>query len=218
MKIPVLDLGLEPWTQDTSGIEWACGARVSSCGFDNALTSPRKAIMKICCVMLLALGFCSPVVSAAEQGKVTGQMVVNGKTIKLTHVYASARPGRSDAKKVEIRVILSDVPISDEDLANSGNREALATAGKLHAMELLLGEDPMGHPGKRTLYNDIYDAAFNGSQQPMRLQGLDTFETKTDDGKSIAGRHFMASPHKFGDMGNGVTFQDDVTFSAPVAH
>ena len=51
----------------------------------------------------------------------------------------------------------------------------------------------------------------------MRLTGLAVFETKTDDGKTIAGRHFMASPFNFGDMGNGVTFQDDVTFSAPVA-
>jgi hypothetical protein len=170
--------------------------------------------MKICCVLLLALGLSSPVVSPAEQGTVTGHMVVNGKTVKLTHVYASARPGRSDKKKVEILVILSDVPISDEDLAKAGNREALAAAGKLHAMELLLGEVP-SDPGKRALSNDIYDAAFNGW---IRLIGYDTFEMKTDDGKTIAGRHFMASPNNFGDMGNGVTFQDDVTFSAPVVH
>ncbi|HXH38398.1 MAG TPA: hypothetical protein VNN08_07200 [Thermoanaerobaculia bacterium] len=173
--------------------------------------------MKICFVMLLVLTLSSPAVSAADPGKVTGQMVVNGKVFKLTHVYASARPGRSDKKKVEILVILSDVEISAEDLASSSNREALATAGKLHAIELLLGDDPMGHPGKIALYNDIYDAAFNGAQQPMRLQGLDTFETKTDDGKTIAGRHSMPSPHKFSDIGNGVTFQDDVIFSAPVA-
>ena len=170
--------------------------------------------MKICCVVLLALGLSSPVVSAAEQGKVTGQMVVNGKTVKLTHVYASASPGQRDKKQVEIRVILSDVPISDEDLAKAGNREALAAAGKLHAMELLLGEVP-SDPGKRALSNDIYDAAFNGS---IRLIGYDTFEMKTDDGKTIAGRHSMASPHKFSDTGKGVTFQDDVTFSAPLAH
>jgi hypothetical protein len=157
-------------------------SRVRSYGSVFALTFMKGKSMKICCVVLLALGLSSPVVSAAEQGKVTGQMIVNGKTIKLGHVYAFARPGRSDKKKVEILVILSDVPISDEDLANTGNREKLATAGKLHGMELLLGEDPMGHPGRRALYNDIYDAAFNGSQQPMRLQGLDTFETKTDDG------------------------------------
>jgi hypothetical protein len=50
----------------------------------------------------------------------------------------------------------------------------------------------------------------------MRLSGLDTFETKTDDGKVIAGRHFMESPHKFGDIGNNVTFQDDVTFTVPI--
>jgi hypothetical protein len=170
--------------------------------------------MKICCVVLLALGLSSPVVSAAEQGKVTGQMVVNGKTVKLTHVYASARPGQRDKKQVEIRVILSDVPISDEDLAKAGNREALAAAGKLHAMELLLGEVP-SDPGKRALSNDIYDAAFNGW---IRLIGDDTFEMKTDDGKTIAGRHSMASPHKFSNTGKGVTFQDDVTFSAPLAH
>jgi hypothetical protein len=173
--------------------------------------------MKISCVFLLALGLSSSVMATTEAGSVTGHMVVNGKTFKLTHVYASAMPGRSDKKQVEIRVILSDVPISDEDLANASHREELATAGKLHAMELLLGDDPTGHPGKRALYNDIYDAAFNGGQQPMRLMGLDTFETKTDDGKTIAGRHSMASPHKFGDIGKGVTFQDDVTFSAPVA-
>jgi hypothetical protein len=170
--------------------------------------------MKVCCVVLLALGLSSPVVSAAEQGKVTGQMVVYEKTVKLTHVYASARPGQRDKKQVEIRVILSDVPISDEDLAKAGNREALAAAGKLHAMELLLGEVP-SDPGKRALSNDIYDAAFNGW---IRLIGYDTFEMKTDDGKTIAGRHSMASPHKFSDTGKGVTFQDDVTFSAPLAH
>lgn len=170
--------------------------------------------MKVCCVVLLALGLSSPVVSAAEQGKVTGQMVVNVKTVKLAHVYASARPGQRDKKQVEIRVILSDMPISDEDLAKAGNREALAAAGKLHAMELLLGEVP-SDPGKRALSNDIYDAAFNGS---IRLIGYDTFEMKTDDGKTIAGRHSMASPHKFSDTGKGVTFQDDVTFSAPLAH
>ena len=170
--------------------------------------------MKVCCVVLLALALSSPVVSAAEQGKVTGQMVVYEKTVKLTHVYASARPGQRDKKQVEIRVILSDVPISDEDLAKAGNREALAAAGTLHAMELLLGEVP-SDPGKRALSNDIYDAAFNGW---IRLIGDDTFEMKTDDGKTIAGRHSMASPHKFSDTGKGVTFQDDVTFSAPLAH
>lgn len=174
-------------------------------------------MMKIFCVLLLALGISSPGISAVEQGKVTGQMIVNGKTVKLTHVYASARPGQSDKKKTEILVILTDVALSDEDLAKASNREALATAGKLHGMELLLGEDPMGHPGKFPLYKDIYDAAFNGSQQPMRLQGLDTFETKIDDGKIIAGRHLMRSPYTFSDIGNGVKFQDDVTFSAPVA-
>lgn len=173
--------------------------------------------MKICVIVMLALGLSLPAFSEAELGKVTGHMMINGKTIKLTHVYASARPGSRDKKQVEIRVILSDVAISAEDLANAGNREKLATAGKLHAIELILGADPMGHPGKYPLSNDIYDAAFNGAQQPMRLQGLDEFETKTDDGKTIAGRHFMSSPHKFSDMGNGVTFQDDVTFSAPVA-
>jgi hypothetical protein len=65
--------------------------------------------------------------------------------------------------------------------------------------------------------NDIYDSAFTTAQQPMRLSGLDTFETKTDDGKTIAGHHFMESPHKFSDIGNNVTFQDDVTFTAAIA-
>jgi hypothetical protein len=52
----------------------------------------------------------------------------------------------------------------------------------------------MGHPGKRARSNDIYDPDFTTAQQPMRSSGLDTFETKTDDGKTIAGHHFMESP------------------------
>jgi hypothetical protein len=172
--------------------------------------------MKISSVVLLAIALSSTIASATEQGNVTGKMVINGKTIKLTHVYASAGPSRWDKKKVEIRVILSDVPLSDEELASGSKREALADAGKLHAMELILADDPMGHPGKRAMSNDIYDSAFTTAQQPMRLSGLDTFETKTDDGKTIAGHHFMDSPHKFSDIGNNVTFQDDVTFTAVV--
>jgi hypothetical protein len=31
-------------------------------------------------------------------------------------------------------------------------------------------------------------------------------------------RSDMPSPHKFSDIGKGVTFRDNVTFSAPVAH
>src|SRR5258708_38234861 len=141
--------------------------------------------MRVSSVLLLAIALSSTIASAAEQGKVTGQMVINGKTIKLTHVYASAVPSRWDKKKVEIRVILSDVPLSDEDLASGGRREALANARKLHAMELILADDPMRHPGKRAMSNDIYDSAFPTAQHPMRFNGLDPFETKTDDGKII---------------------------------
>jgi len=172
--------------------------------------------MKNICMVLVALALSSPV-CAAEQGKATGEMIVNGKTIKLTHVYASARPGLRDKKKVDILVIVSDVALNDAELAAGSKREALADAGKMHAIEFLLGDDPMGHPGKIAIYNDIYDLAFKGSQQPMRLQGLDTFETKTDDGKTIAGHYFMDAPHKFSDIGNNVTFRHDVVFSAPVS-
>ena len=172
--------------------------------------------MKTFAVVTLAVALSSSAIAAPETGTVTGHMTVNGKTIKFNHVYASARPNARDTTKTDIHVIVSDVAISDADLASSTNRENLATAGKLHAMELILGADPMGHPGKYPLQNDIYDSAFNGSQQPMRLIGTDEFETKTDDGKTIAGRHSMSSPHKFSDIGNGVVFQDDVTFSASI--
>src|SRR5437762_111620 len=100
--------------------------------------------MKISSVVLLAVAFASTIAFAAEQWKVTGQMVINRKGIKLTHVYASAGPSRWHKKKVEIRVILSDMPLSDEELGSGSKREALANAGKLHAMELILADDPTG--------------------------------------------------------------------------
>ena len=172
--------------------------------------------MRISSVAWLGLALCMQAVSAGEHGAATGHMVVNGKTFALAHAYAFARPGRRDKTKVEIRVVLSDVAIADVDLDTPATLSALATSGRLHAIDLLVGDDPMGHPGKFPLYIDIYDAAFNGSQQPMRLQGQQEFETRIDDGTTIAGRHFIPLSFNFSDIGNNVTFQDDVTFTATV--
>jgi hypothetical protein len=172
--------------------------------------------MQVCGVAWLALTLAIQPVAAPQAGAATGHMVVNGKTFALTHAYAVALPGRRDKTKVEIRVVLSDVAIADADLDAPAKVEALATSGRLHAMVLLLGDDPMGHPGKAPVYIDIYDAAFNGAQQPMRLQGQQEFETRVDERTTIAGRHFMPSSFTFSDIGNNVTFQDDVTFSATI--
>src|SRR4051812_38539537 len=104
----------------------------------------------------LALAFVIPSVAAPQPGTATGRMVVNGRTFAIAHAYAFARPGRFDRTQVEIRVVLSDASVADVDLATPAHLEALAAAGRLHAMELRLGADPMGHPGKRALQNDIY--------------------------------------------------------------
>lgn len=150
----------------------------------------------------------------AGEGTVQGKMIVNGKTIALTHVYALAQPNSFHKEKEDIRVILSDAPISDEALRHDRDQlDKLAATGKFHAIAVTIGDEMSGQ-GKRADGNDIYTVEINKGW--MNTGGLDKFEMKSLDAKAIAGRLHMTSAHEFTD--DHATFDYDATFSAPIVH
>lgn len=59
---------------------------------------------------------CTALLHAADAGTVEGKLVIDGKTIKLTHVYAIVVP--VEGHEVLYRIIFSDVALTDNDLAH----------------------------------------------------------------------------------------------------
>lgn len=152
-------------------------------------------------VSLLLVSLCSlPALLAADVGTAEGTLTINGKAIKLTHVYATVGP--ADRGEKIYRVLLSDVAISDKDLAlfpDSVIKQI--NDGKLHAIRL-------------TLLNDkSLDAAdiFNASDSPT-IKEQNRLDIKTFNDKTIAGRLHLPSVYN-----DGITkFNYDVRFSAPL--
>jgi len=149
----------------------------------------------------LTLTLALPVAVSAAEAKCDGTLIVNGKTTKLSHVYAIAQPTNSGG--TFIHVIFSDVPISDKDLAlfpDILGKEI--NDGKVHAIRL-------GLEGDGTFdATDIFDAA----GWPTTKEG-NKLELEKPDGKNIAGHLHLGKPYT--DPG-GTKWDYDIKFSAPL--
>ena len=132
-------------------------------------------------------------------------MTVGGKVSKLGHVHAFTKKvfGRP-----AVLLVFSDIALSAADAANDTRLSELANAGGLHAMGILIGDDPEGK--KQAISNEIYDPGLHGR---MSIGGQDKLEARKGADKSASGRLYLATPQKFA---SGVTFTYDVTFEAPI--
>ncbi|MBZ5589717.1 MAG: hypothetical protein LAO05_14260 [Acidobacteriia bacterium] len=149
----------------------------------------------------LTLTLALPVALGAAEATCDGKLIVNGKTTKLSHVYAISQPTGSG--ETFIHVIFSDVPISDKDLALFPDvllKEI--NDGKVHAIRL-------GLEGNGTFdATDIFDAA----GWPTIKEG-NKLELEKSDGKNIAGHLHLGKPYT--DPG-GTKWDYDIKFSAPL--
>jgi hypothetical protein len=162
--------------------------------------------------IIVAAALCAPTPTFSAEGTVQGKFVINGKSIPLTHVYAIARPDTFHKEKEEIRVILSDAPIGEDALRHAPDQlPKLAATGKLHAVAVTIGDDMFGH-GKSANGTEIYTVEINKGW--MSTGGLDRFEQKSLDAKTIAGHLQTKSPHTFDDY--RATFAYDATFNSPI--
>jgi hypothetical protein len=152
-------------------------------------------------LLLLVVALLLPIqLIAAEEATVAGAMIVNGKTIKLTHVYAIAIRTDSPNEKI-YRLIFSDAAISDKDLALFPDVLIKAiNDGTLHAMRA--GLDDHGAVDSVEIYMP--------SETTWIKEGNKT-ELKTFNEKTIAGRVHL---DKYND-GSG-TYAYDLKFSAPI--
>jgi hypothetical protein len=117
-----------------------------------------------------------------------------------------AQKGFFDEKKEDILVILSDVPLSPQALADPFERMHMAQDGKLHALELTVNSEKQVTSG--TLLHQAF-AAFQGS---VSATGMHRFDATTLDAKTIAGKLSTSRPSDF----EKISFEYSATFEAPI--
>ena len=163
-----------------------------------------RACLKGCLFLLLPLLGPSP---AGAADSVTGKLVVGGKAVDLTHVYAYMDKTGNEGKDAVV-VVLADAAIPPEAVQDEYARNKLVTAGTLHYVELLLVS------GKQVHY-EVQHQRFGMMMQPSGDDGEHLLEGSATDGKSVSGRaHTTASTLKSLD---DVPYSYDATFSATVA-
>ena len=155
----------------------------------------------------------SPAGTAAA-GTATGTLAINPQatfeqgpdevnTIKLNYARVQNTVDLLDKKKKQIRIVLSDLPISDADMKDSNAVVMLVQTGKLQAVELYL--TAAGKPAwGRLLYK-------------MQSRSVDEetfkFERKQFDDKTVAG---IISAELRNVISNKPKYSLTATFSAPV--
>lgn len=149
------------------------------------------------CLLLVMVSMAA---SAQTSGSASGTLTINGKAIKLNHAHAQDAKDPFKGTPL-IRVVLSDVPVSDETMEDETGVADLIQAGKLNAIEFSMAPD--GTPVGGNLVSGMQSGAFTSFH----------FEKKVFDGKTAAGK-VTTEPPKFEELKYTCT----ATFSAPVQH
>jgi hypothetical protein len=136
---------------------------------------------------------------AAAGANAEGKLVIDGKIVKLAHVYAIVETNDSNEKFY--KVILTDVALTDKDLAVfPDGQTALINGDKLHALKLSLDNDKKVHAV------DVF-----GPHSYPTIGGPVKLELTKFDATTVAGHLHLDKPYEEMD---GQTYQFDVTFSA----
>lgn len=136
------------------------------------------------------------------EGSATGTLTVNGKTFTLSHVRAEEIPDPFDDSKKQIRVVLSDVAVSDVAMHNRDSCEDLILDNKLHTIEFTFTAE--GETAGGELYDDMKSHGFT--------HGSFNFEKKVFDSKTVSGKVSTQPVSKSSEM----QFKCTATFSATV--
>ncbi len=145
-------------------------------------------------------------VSVVARADVSGQFVVDGKPVKITHAYAYAEKGFFDPKKQDVVVVLCDAEVAPDVARDWMSRRELSKAGKLRCVEQIIDSD------KKVINYKVQHERFKMPQGGGST--FHVFEATVFDGKTVAGRMRTTAPQKdFYD----VPYSYDVTFSVPIA-
>jgi hypothetical protein len=141
--------------------------------------------------------------AAGQEGTVSGTLTLNGRTVRLSHVYASPQPGFFDKTTEDIRVLLSDVPLPDAARADEFALIDLGRTGAASIVEVTI--DSGGSP----VSGAFFAREFQGM---VSATGMHVWAPTQVTRAHLSGRLATTGTHSF----DGVMFSYDATFDAPI--
>ncbi|MGH9603053.1 MAG: hypothetical protein ACRD24_11770, partial [Terriglobales bacterium] len=133
-----------------------------------------------------------------------GAVTLNGKSLPLRYVYAIRGPAFMDEKKEEIRIILSDVPVTVAELLSDSGIMQRGRAGQVNGVVVRLDMDAKADTG------ELYHSALGRLQ--MALYGEHEFKPSAFDDHRVAGTLFMPEPREY----EGKTYHYTATFDVEI--
>jgi hypothetical protein len=154
----------------------------------------------------LALAAALSVAGEAEAtGSATGTLTIAGRTVPLTHAFVMAQPASFGGPGQELRVILSDGPVSATVARASFGLQTLARDGKLNAVEITVDAE------RKPISGGIYAGALAPFGGFVSISGVHKLVPELWDGKTASGQASMA-PFTL----KNVSFEYSARFSSPV--
>jgi hypothetical protein len=163
----------------------------------------RRKLVVLFLTSALMIALAVPSAVLAADGVAEGTLTVNGRTYTLKYAYASAQPGFFDKTKEDVHVLLSDVPLSDEQRADVFEIIHLANDGQAHVVEVVLDAD------RKPIAGSFFTLPFEGM---VSATGMHVFEERAFEHKRIAGRLYTDGARSF----QNVTYEYTATFSAVI--
>ena len=152
--------------------------------------------------------FYTPPPTNLEAGRASGKIIVNGKALKVNHVYATREVDMFDDKQTSTVLLFTDKPLP-ENLLDASSTKRLKQTGNNHELEFTLDDKPAA-AGTTTFR----------SFQLVRLDEMSSaaliFSYETDivraDGQSIEGRLYTMKAEQIGKE----TYELDLAFNAAI--
>jgi hypothetical protein len=167
----------------------------------------RKNIVRARIAQIATLGAIVLLIApAAAQNHAEGKLIVDGKPIAITQVYAYAQEGFFDKKKQDVVVLLCDTAVPPKTARDVFARHDLFVAGKAHCVQQTVNTD------KQVINFEVGHERF-GRKGEGGGSTEQVFEATTFDAKTIAGRARTKSPQKSFD---DVPYSYDITFTAAI--
>lgn len=158
---------------------------------------------RISLVLMVLMGLVP--LSAMAAGKVNGTFKANGKTVKLTHVYAAPKENPFDNKKTDMFVAVADRELPAEAMFDTFAMMSAMEGGTGYTMQI--DED------KRIISGQFYSPHFQKMQNFSSVGSVE-LELTASDKEHIAGKVWMEKENDFFDNLYQVSFTFDTTILA----
>jgi len=113
---------------------------------------------------------------------------VNNQETHFQYAYAIAQQAFFNNCEEDVLVILTDIPLSEEEIENSFERKRMMRDGKLHCLEVII--DKNQNPISVTVLHSDFRASPSG-------RGYEVLEIKTFDKKLVEGKLYTSKPNEF---------------------